>query len=91
MLTHGLIQVVSEPTDVQESSYSILDLVLLNHAFSKNIMSIEDGLSDYYLVAVSLPIAKTTAVKTAKTTSFEDYSRANDALEHGILFYGLHR
>lgn len=78
MLTHDLIQVVNEPTRVQGSSCSILDVHFLNRTFSEHTVSIEDGLSDHCLVALSLPIVKTTVPKIANTKSFKDYTRADD-------------
>lgn len=79
MLTHDLIQVVNEPTRVQGSSCSVLDVVFLNRAFSEHTVSIEDGLSDHFLVAVSVPIVKIAVRKIPKTISIKDYSRADDA------------
>lgn len=74
MLTHDLAQAAVEPTRVQSSS-SVLDLVFFAREFVEFMVVVEPGLSDRYLVYISLLL--TSCRKTDKSCAHSaKHSRA---------------
>lgn len=83
MLRYNLKQVVCEPTRVQGTCSSILDLVFLSQDFSECFVCVEEGLSDHRLVSISLPVVQM-AQSYSSVLSYKDYSHADDVsiIEH---------
>lgn len=84
MLTHDLIQLVKEPTRVNATSSSVLDLVFVHRDFRESTVTVEKGLSDHHLVCTSLPLGRSVSTDKCSSRSFKDYSQANDEciIEH---------
>lgn len=84
MLTHNLIQLVKEPTRVNATSSSVLDLVFVHRDFRESTVTVEKGLSDHHLVCTSLPLGRSVSTDKCSSCSFKDYSQANDEciIEH---------
>lgn len=84
MLSHDLVQLVKEPTREQGKSSSILDLVFLPRSFHDFSLSIEEGLSDHYLVNMEINIDSPADRSQQDVRCFKDFSRSNDAsvIEH---------
>lgn len=84
MLTHDLVQIVREPTRVQGTSKSVLDLVFLPRQLSECTVQVVEGISDHLLVSVCLHIVAPMKSNNSVKRSFKDYSRADDAsiIEH---------
>lgn len=80
MLAHDLIQLVKEPTRVKGASSSVLDLAFVHRDFTESTVTVEHGLSDHYLVCISLPLRKSVSTSKNSLRSFKDYSQANDEL-----------
>lgn len=82
--TFDLDQLVHEPTRLQGSSQSILDLVLVSHDFSENSTTdVCDGISDHKMVVVSLPLSMTYR-NSKRTVPVYDFLNADDVsiLDH---------
>lgn len=77
MLRYNLIQVVREPTRVQNTTSSVLDLAFISRNFSDYTVKVEPGLSDHHLVNI-LPLQPLQKYKHVSAHSFKDFSRAND-------------
>lgn len=84
MLAHNLVQLVHEPTHYQGTARSILDLVFIPRDFSTHTVVIEQGLSDHYLVSVSIPLVPLSETANLSFHCVKDYTHANDAciIEH---------
>lgn len=78
MLTLNLQQVVNQPTRVQGSSSSILDLVFVSRSLDNFVVTVQHGLSDHKMVSFSCLIDVVDCITVAETVSVKDYSRARD-------------
>lgn len=79
MLTHDLVQIVKQPTRIQDSPCSIFDFAFINRDFTEHTVIVEGGLSDQFLVYMSISLVKFADDKTSTIRYFRDYDRANDA------------
>lgn len=79
MLSHDITQVVLQPTRVQDNCSSILDLVFIPRTYADTTtVGVEQGISDHFLVNVSIPIVPLRKHDKPPLGCFKDYSRAND-------------
>lgn len=78
MLTHNLTQLVHEPTHYQGASKSVLDLVFIPRDFRTSTVVIDQGLSDHYLVSVSIPLVPLSQTMNPSFHHVKDYTRAHD-------------
>lgn len=78
MLSFNLTQIVTEPTRVQGSSCSILDLIFLSNHFinDETRLSLLDGISDHKITHCTIPLHD--SVTPQQITAYPDYSKAND-------------
>lgn len=79
MLTFNLSQIVTQPTRVQKSCSSILDLVFLSEHFpsDKAKVDILDGMSDHSIILCTVPTSDThTQLKSFVT--YPDFNNADD-------------
>lgn len=73
-----LHQLVSDDTRVNRSSSSLLDLALVSSSLQGCTVSVEDGISDHKLLALSCPVAGTRSFTKPSDTFVRDYTHADD-------------
>lgn len=77
MLKYGLTQVVNEPTRIQGSCQSVLDISLVSDYFSNYKVCVEHGISDHKMVILTLELGSLRFQKTDPKIVY-DFTRADD-------------
>lgn len=79
MLDHNLTQVVQQPTRINTSSCSLLDLVFIPRTITECNVSVEPGISDHEMAHVSFSVRNRSVKSAHAHVTVKDFLRSDDA------------
>lgn len=78
MFSHDMLQIVTDPTRVDVTSSSVLDLIFISRSIEHYAASVDPGLSDHKMVFFSCNLGTMRPSPVSKKECVKDFSRARD-------------